>query len=73
MVSAWSQFLADMSDADCALAAAEGGTAFAFVEGAMVKAVRDGDWLLLDEVRGEWVMMRLWSAWVLHLIIIVIT
>ncbi len=27
-----------------------GGAAFAFVEGALVQAVREGHWLLLDEV-----------------------
>ncbi len=30
--------------------AAEGGLAFAFVEGALLRAVRDGAWLLLDEI-----------------------
>lgn len=30
--------------------AAEKGFAFAFVEGALVKAVREGWWLLLDEI-----------------------
>ncbi len=29
---------------------AEKGFAFAFVEGALVKAVREGWWLLLDEI-----------------------
>ena len=32
------------------MVAAEGGVAFAFVEGALVKAVRTGSWLLLDEI-----------------------
>lgn len=31
--------------------AAQGGFAFAFVEGALASALRDGSWLLLDEVR----------------------
>lgn len=29
---------------------AQGGFAFAFVEGALATALRDGSWLLLDEV-----------------------
>eukprot|EP00887_Chlorella_sp_A99_P000601 scaffold17.g601.t1 len=39
----WAAFATDV-------AAAEGGFAFAFVEGALVKAVREGAWLLLDEI-----------------------
>ena len=46
----WRQFAADLAVAERAAAAAEGGFAFAFVEGALVKAVREGHWLLLDEV-----------------------
>ena len=47
----WRRFAADLAVAERAAAAAEGGFAFAFVEGALVKAVREGHWLLLDEVR----------------------
>ena len=46
----WRRFAADLTVAERAAAAAEGGFAFAFVEGALVKAVREGHWLLLDEV-----------------------
>ena len=46
----WARFAADLVVAERAAAAAEGGFAFAFVEGALVKAVREGHWLLLDEV-----------------------
>ena len=30
--------------------AAEGGLAFSFVEGALIRAVREGWWVLLDEI-----------------------
>jgi hypothetical protein len=46
----WQRFAADVAAAERAAAAAEGGFAFAFVEGALVKALRHGWWLLLDEV-----------------------
>lgn len=46
----WRRFGSDLAAAERAAAAAEGGFAFAFVEGALVKAVREGHWLLLDEV-----------------------
>jgi midasin len=46
----WTRFAADLAVAERTAAAAEGGFAFAFVEGALVKAVREGHWLLLDEV-----------------------
>ena len=46
----WHRFAADLAAAEAAAAAAEGGFAFAFVEGALVKAVREGCWLLLDEM-----------------------
>jgi midasin len=39
-----------MSAAEKASVMAEKGFAFAFVEGALVKAVREGWWLLLDEI-----------------------
>ena len=38
----WRRFAADLAVAERAAAAAEGGFAFAFVEGALVKAVREG-------------------------------
>ena len=46
----WRQFGCDVMAAEAAATAAEGGFAFAFVEGALVKAVREGWWLLLDEM-----------------------
>lgn len=63
VVAEWDRFAGDLAAAEAAATAAEGGFAFAFVEGALVQAVREGWWLLLDEmnlapaeVRGEgWV------------------
>lgn len=46
----WQKFAADVDAAERAADAAEGGFAFAFVEGALVRALRDGSWLLLDEI-----------------------
>lgn len=39
-----------MAAAERAAAVAEGGFAFAFVEGVLIKALRNGWWLLLDEI-----------------------
>ncbi len=50
LARAWRRFAADLAAAEATVAAAEGGFAFAFAEGALVKAVREGWWLLLDEV-----------------------
>jgi midasin len=46
----WRAFKAEASVARRAIDVAEGGFAFQFVEGALVAAVRQGHWLLLDEV-----------------------
>ncbi|KXZ56433.1 hypothetical protein GPECTOR_1g386 [Gonium pectorale] len=46
----WRVFSADLAAAERAAAVAEGGFAFAFVEGVLVKALRHGWWLLLDEI-----------------------
>lgn len=46
----WQRFTTDVSAAEKVLTAAEGGVAFAFVEGSLIKAVREGQWLLLDEI-----------------------
>ena len=46
----WTAFAAEVAKAQALATAAEGGFAFAFVEGALVKAVREGWWLLLDEI-----------------------
>jgi MoxR-like ATPase len=48
--SGWRRFASDLAAAERAAAAAEGGFAFAFVEGALVTALREGWWLLLDEI-----------------------
>lgn len=39
-----------MTAAERAAQVAEGGFAFAFREGALVKALRQGHWVLLDEI-----------------------
>ena len=46
----WQQFAKEVALAERAVAASESGFAFAFVEGALVKAMREGAWLLLDEI-----------------------
>lgn len=50
VVRQWQAFGSDLAAAEAAATAAEGGFAFAFVEGALVKAVQEGWWLLLDEM-----------------------
>lgn len=50
LVREWKRFATDVEAAERASAAAEGGFAFAFVEGALVKALKHGWWLLLDEI-----------------------
>lgn len=68
----WRAFSADLAAAEAAATAAEGGFAFAFVEGALVKAVREGWWLLLDEMnlapaevgaRRPAGVVVTWAAW----------
>ncbi len=46
----WRRFAGELAAAERAAAVAEGGFAFAFAEGALVRALRGGAWLLLDEV-----------------------
>jgi len=46
----WQSFAQDLLTAEKVAAAADGGVAFAFVEGSLIKAVREGSWLLLDEI-----------------------
>jgi hypothetical protein len=46
----WRRFAGELAAAERAAAVAEGGFAFAFQEGALVRALRSGAWLLLDEV-----------------------
>ncbi|KAE9976099.1 hypothetical protein EG328_002315 [Venturia inaequalis] len=46
----WRKFAADVDDLDKQLASKSDAFAFRFVEGSIVKAVRNGDWVLLDEI-----------------------
>lgn len=50
LYSEWRHFAASVAAAERAAAVAEGGFAFAFVEGKLIQAVREGQWLLLDEI-----------------------
>eukprot|EP00898_Chlorokybus_atmophyticus_P007316 jgi/Chlat1/7586/Chrsp63S07074 len=49
-LSEWQAFAIGLSRAERQVEAAQNAFTFAFVEGALVKAVRQGEWLLLDEV-----------------------
>lgn len=46
----WKSFSLELDRLEKVLAAAESGAAFAFEEGTLVKALREGSWLLLDEI-----------------------
>lgn len=46
----WRRFAEELAAAERAARVAEGGFAFAFREGALVAALRAGDWVLLDEI-----------------------
>jgi midasin len=46
----WRKFAADVSELESQLASKSDAFAFKFVEGSIVKAVRNGDWILLDEI-----------------------
>ena len=46
----WRRFAEELGAAERAGRVAEGGFAFAFREGALVGALRAGDWVLLDEI-----------------------
>lgn len=46
----WEKFSKDLEQFDIQLLGGSGGFAFAFVEGNIIKAVRNGDWVLLDEI-----------------------
>ncbi|PNS16126.1 Midasin [Sphaceloma murrayae] len=47
----WKKFYAAVQDVEARLrSGADDAIAFAFVEGAVVKAAREGDWVLLDEI-----------------------
>lgn len=46
----WEAFARSLEEFDTQISGASGSFAFTFVEGNIVKAVRNGDWVLLDEV-----------------------
>ncbi|KAJ4418163.1 AAA ATPase midasin [Gnomoniopsis sp. IMI 355080] len=46
----WEKFSKNLEQFEVQLLGGSGGFAFAFVEGNIVKAVRNGDWVLLDEI-----------------------
>ncbi|KAK0709105.1 hypothetical protein B0T26DRAFT_720443 [Lasiosphaeria miniovina] len=46
----WGTFSESLDQFDRQISGGPGGFAFAFVEGKLVKAVRNGDWVLLDEI-----------------------
>jgi len=46
----WEKFAADIHDLEAQLASGSEAFAFSFLEGNVVKAVRNGDWVLLDEI-----------------------
>ncbi|KAJ7552529.1 hypothetical protein O6H91_06G059200 [Diphasiastrum complanatum] len=50
LLDKWKKFSLDVSNAERQVEAANTSFAFSFVEGALVKALRDGHWILLDEV-----------------------
>ncbi|CAI7925301.1 unnamed protein product [Closterium sp. NIES-53] len=50
MAQAWARFSTDLARAERQVAAAEASFAFMFVEGALVRALREGHWLLMDEI-----------------------
>ncbi|KAK0622968.1 hypothetical protein B0T14DRAFT_476182 [Immersiella caudata] len=48
--SRWDTFSQSLDQFDRQISAGPGGFAFAFVEGKIVRAARNGDWVLLDEI-----------------------
>ncbi|ORX92053.1 hypothetical protein BCR34DRAFT_608897 [Clohesyomyces aquaticus] len=46
----WEKFAADLGDLEAQLSNGSEAFAFSFLEGNIVKAVRNGDWVLLDEI-----------------------
>ncbi|KAG6015525.1 hypothetical protein E4U43_005140 [Claviceps pusilla] len=46
----WATFAQKLDQFDIQISAGSGAFAFSFVEGNLVKAVRNGDWVLLDEI-----------------------
>lgn len=50
VLSRWQEFAAEVEIAKRTVKVSTQGFAFEFVEGALVKALRTGQWLLLDEI-----------------------
>ncbi|KJZ74088.1 hypothetical protein HIM_06537 [Hirsutella minnesotensis 3608] len=46
----WDSFARNLEQFDMQISGGSGSLAFSFVEGNLVKAVRNGDWVLLDEI-----------------------
>ncbi|KAK3185443.1 AAA ATPase midasin [Lecanicillium sp. MT-2017a] len=46
----WESFARNLEQFEVQIAAGPGGFAFSFVEGNLIKALRNGDWVLLDEI-----------------------
>jgi midasin len=46
----WEKFASELHDLEAQLASGSEAFAFSFLEGNIVKAVRNGDWVLLDEI-----------------------
>ena len=46
----WAEFLERVSRAECNLPKIEHGFAFTFADGLLVRAMKEGSWLLLDEI-----------------------
>ncbi|KAL2888066.1 hypothetical protein HOO65_040403 [Ceratocystis lukuohia] len=46
----WEAFSKSLDQFDMQISAGQGNFAFSFVEGNIIKAVRNGDWILLDEI-----------------------
>jgi hypothetical protein len=74
LLAAWRAFAADVATAERAASVAQGGFAFAFVEGKLVSALRNGWWLLLDEINlvgpGLYIVLRLLYCIVLYCIVL---
>ena len=50
LIVQWQHFAADLKRLERHVATSSSAFAFSFVEGNLVKAVRNGDWILLDEI-----------------------
>lgn len=68
-VDGWAAFADALETAEKTTTAAQSGFAFAFVEGALVRALRDGHWLLLDEMNLAPPEVTTWNCEFLLLIL----